>query len=340
MDLSIVTTLYQSEAFVAAFHARVTAAARSLSDRWELIYVVDGATDGSLREACRVAAGDPHVVVVELARNFGHHPAIMAGLARARGERVFLVDVDLEEPPELLLPFWAALDGGDWDVVFGQQARRKGGTWERWSGAVFYRLFNRLSGLDLPPSLLTVRLMRRRYVDALLQYREREFCFGPVAAHAGFRQRALPVVKGSRPGSTYTFARKLALTLRAVTSFSDRPLTLLAVLGLAILLLSGAALGWALLTRFALGRPVPGFTSLLISIWFLGGLSVFAIGVTGLYVGRVFREVKGRPSVLVRAVHAAGAAGVPGATAADAGAPAGEVALADGPRVDREALRC
>jgi len=280
--------------------------------------VVDGATDGSLAEACRLASDDPRVTVVELARNFGHHPAIMAGLVRARGERVFLIDVDLEEPPELLTAFAAALDDGDWDVVFGQQERRKGGWWERATGAAFYALFDRLSGLGLPRNLLTVRLMRRRYVDALLEYREREFCFGPIAAHAGFRQRPFPVRKGSRPGSTYTLARKLALTLRAVTSFSDRPLTLLAGIGLAILLLSGAALVWALLVRFVLGRPVPGFTSLLISIWFLGGLSVFAIGVTGLYVGRVFREVKGRPPVLVRAVHGAGAA--PGRSARAAGA--------------------
>jgi putative glycosyltransferase len=319
MDLSVVTTLYQSEAFVAEFHARITAAARSLTDRYEVIYVVDGATDGSLREACRLAAGDPRVVVVELARNFGHHPAIMAGLARARGERVFLVDVDLEEPPELLVAFWAALDEGDWDVVFGQQERRKGGAFERWTGAAFYHLFNRLTGLRLPPNLLTVRLMRRRYLEALLQYRERELCFGPVAAHVGFRQRPLSVAKGSRRGTTYTLAHKLALTLRAITSFSDRPLTLLAGLGLGILLFSGAALVWALLTRFVFYRPIPGYTSLLISIWFLGGLSVFAIGVTGLYVGRVFREVKGRPSVLVRAVHTASPAPADlAATAAEA----------------------
>jgi len=305
MKLSIVTTLYQSGAFVEEFHQRVTAAAQRLTADFEVIYVVDGATDSSLPLACRLAADDPRVQVVELSRNFGHHPAIMAGLDRARGERVFLIDSDLEESPELLNEFWQTLDSEDLDVVFGQLETRKGGWLERITGSLFYWMFNHLAGIEITPNLLTVRLMTRRYVNALKQYREREFVFGPMAAHAGYRQRALTVTKGSRAGSTYTLGRKLALTLRAITSFSDRPLTLLAGLGLSILGLSGGALAWALLTRFVLGRPVPGFTSLLVSIWFLGGLTIFAVGVTGLYVGRVFREVKGRPRVHVRQVHGA-----------------------------------
>lgn len=303
MDLSIVTTLYQSAPFVAEFHARITAAAAAVAERFEVVYVVDGATDQSLGEACRLAAADERVRVVELARNFGHHNAMRAGLQHARGELVFLIDVDLEEPPELLPVFHDALCKGGDDVVFGQQVRRKGGLFERLSGSAFYALINRLSDVQLPPDLLTVRLMRRAYVDALLRYDEREYCFGPVAVDAGFRQRALPVHKRSREGSSYTFARKLQLALSIVTSFSDRPLSLLAGLGAVILSLSGSALVWALATRLVFGRPVPGYTSLLVSIWFLGGLTIFAVGVTGLYVGRVFREVKGRPTTIVRAVH-------------------------------------
>jgi putative glycosyltransferase len=307
MDLSIVTTLYQSERFVGEFHARITEAARALTSRYEVIYVVDGATDGSLATACAIAREDPRVEVVELARNYGHHDAIRAGLRRAGGERVFLIDVDLEEPPELLARFWQELDDQGADVVFGQQVARKGGVFERWSGAAFYAVVNHLSAVKLPPNLLTVRLMRRRYCQALVQYGEREYCFGPVAVDAGFRQVAAPVHKASREGTTYTLARKLALATRIVTSFSDRPLSILAGVGLTILGLSGISLLWIMLTRFVLGRPVPGYTSLMASVWFLGGLTVFAVGVAGLYVGRVYREVKQRPTALIREIHRHGA---------------------------------
>jgi putative glycosyltransferase len=303
MDLSIVTTLYQSGRFLPEFHARITAAAEHLTADHEIIYVVDGATDDSLALARERAAADRRVRIVELARNYGHHQAIRAGLQRARGERVFLIDVDLEEPPELLPRFWEELDRGEADVVFGQQQRRKGGWFERLSGAAFYRLSGWFFGIDLPANLLTVRLMRRRYVQALVRYTEREFCFGPVAADAGFRQRALTVEKASREGTTYTLGRKLTLALSLVTSFSDRPLTILAGLGLTILAVSGIALAWALVSKLFLGVQVAGYTSLLVSLWFLGGLTIFAVGVTGLYVGRVYREVKGRPVALVRAEY-------------------------------------
>src|SRR4051812_38723578 len=164
MRLSIVTTLYRSAAHLAEFHRRITAAALQVTDDYELIFVNDGSPDDSQAVAVELSKSDPKLSVVELSRNFGHHKAIMTGLQRARGEWVFLIDCDLEEEPELLLPFWKEAEDKASDVVFGVQRHRKGGWFERLSGAIFYWLINRLSTYPVPPNLVTVRLMRQSYV--------------------------------------------------------------------------------------------------------------------------------------------------------------------------------
>jgi putative glycosyltransferase len=305
MDLSIVTTLYNSAAHLCEFYARMTAAAQAVTADYEIVMVDDGSPDTSLAVAISLQRQDPRVRVVELSRNFGHHRAIMTGLAYSQGQLVFLIDSDLEEAPELLPVFFDALRVQGADAVYGQQARRKGGVFERLSGALFYQLFNRFSAQPIPPNLLTVRIMRRSFVDALIAHREREICLAGLLAITGFRQRALTVEKGHKGQSEYDLARKLELAVRAITSFSDRPLQLIAGLGALLLLLSGIALVSLVGLKLVLGLNAPGYASLMVSVWFLGGLTLFAIGVIGIYLARVFIEVKQRPYTLVRAIHEA-----------------------------------
>ncbi len=304
MKLSIVATLYQSAPYVAEFHRRATAAARQLvGDDYEMILVNDGSPDNSLDLAVRIAESDDHVVVVDLSRNFGHHKAMMTGLAQASGDRIFLIDSDLEEEPECLLAFAARMQDDPCDVVYGVQERRKGGLLERWSGLWFYRLFRAFTGLALPENLLTARLMSRRFVDALLCHKEREVFMAGLWYITGFVQRPLVVKKLSRGNSTYTFGRKISLLVNSVTSFSNAPLVGIFYIGAAISMIAILYIAYLVVVWAFLGKPPTGWTSVMASIWLLGGLVISFIGVVGIYLAKIFSETKQRPYTIVRQVY-------------------------------------
>ncbi len=303
MRLSIVSTLYRSSPFVAEFHRRVAAAASLLTDDWELVLVNDGSPDDSLDVALGIQREDPRVVIVDLSRNFGHHKALLTGLAHARGELIFLLDSDLEEDPELLATFQDRLAETEADVVYGVQARRKGGKFEQASGAAFYVLFNLLSDHALPHNILTVRLMRRRYVDSLLRYGETELFLGGIMHSIGYHQVAVPVRKHDKRSTTYSLARRIALLVTAVTSFSSKPLEYIFKLGLCITgvsIIYGSTVLWQYLHH---GVGISGWTSVVLSVWMLGGLNFMFLGVLGIYVAKMFNETKHRPMVIVRQVH-------------------------------------
>jgi putative glycosyltransferase len=308
MKLSVVTTLYRSAAHLGEFHRRMGRAAAALEPDYELVLVNDGSPDESLEVALRLAAFDPRLTVVDLSRNFGHHKAIMTGLAEARGERVFLIDCDLEEEPELLHAFDAEMRRSGADVVYGVQERRKGGLFERLSGEVFFRLFNLLTDDPLPANLTTVRLMSRRYVDSLLRHQERAMVIGGLWVITGYAQVALPVKKTSRPGSSYTLPGRVGVFVNAVTSFSDRPLILIFYLGLFIFLLALLAALYLVVRRVFFGVLLAGWPSLMVSLWLLGGLTLFSLGVIGIYLQKVFIETKQRPYTIVRSVYRGGGA--------------------------------
>ena len=218
MKLSIVATLYQSAKHLREFHQRCSVAAQDLvGDDYEIVLVNDGSPDDSLSIAVELTQEDPRLKVVDLSRNFGHHKAMMTGLAHARGDLVFLLDSDLEEQPEWLAEFHADLVSQDVDVVFGVQGARKGGWFERASGAAFYKAFNALADIEIPRNVTTVRLMRSRYVAALLLHQEREITIAGLWHITGFDQRQRTVKKLGGSKTTYTLRKKVSLLLNAVT---------------------------------------------------------------------------------------------------------------------------
>src|SRR5882672_4176942 len=172
MDLSVVTTIYCSANHLEEFYARACAAAERVANDFEIILVNDGSPDNSLETALAIYRRDQRVRIIDLSRNFGHHKAMMAGLAHARGALIFLMDSDLEEEPELLERLLAELKDSGADVAYGVQQKRKGQLFERISGAIFFKVFNLLSTHPLAPNLITARLMSKRYVSALLEHRE------------------------------------------------------------------------------------------------------------------------------------------------------------------------
>ena len=305
MRLSVVTTLFRSAPHLAEFHARASAAAAAITDDYEIIFVNDGSPDDSLAIALTLRAGDRRVRVVDLSRNFGHHKAMMTGLAYSRGDLVFLIDADLEEDPALLPAFLQTLTSQGADVAYGVQVTRRGSAFERISGWLFFTVFNALSKQPIPANLVTVRLMTRRYVEALLGHRERETIIAGLWALTGFRQEAVPIAKGMKGSTSYDLGRKVSLLVDSVTSFSDRPLVMIFYLGLVIGTLASLAAVYLIVQRLFFGVALPGWPSLIVSVWMLGGLMLVCLGIIGIYLSRIFIETKQRPYTIVRHVYEA-----------------------------------
>ncbi len=303
MKLSIVATLYRSAASIDEFHRRATAAARELTDDYEIVMVNDGSPDDSLERAISLTAVDPHVTVVDLSRNFGHQKAMMAAIAQASGELVFLIDSDLEEEPEWLIPFAEQMQRQRCDVVYGVQAKRKGGWFERVTGQWFYVLFRLFTGLDLPKNIVTARLMTREYASALCRFDEREVFLGGLWHATGFDQRPHVIVKHSLSESTYTLRHKISLLVNAVTSFSSAPLIWIFNLGVLISLVAFAYCAYLVINWLFLSAPAAGWTSVMASIWLIGGMVISFIGVIGIYLSKVFSETKRRPYVIIRRTY-------------------------------------
>ncbi len=305
MKLSIVTTLYRSGPTIDEFYRRAMAAAEPIADEIELVMVNDGSPDDSLDLALALHRRDPRVVVVDLARNFGHHKAMMTGLAHATGDRVFLIDSDLEEEPELLAEFSERLGRGDCDVVFGVQETRRGRWFERISGALFFWLVDLLSDQRIPRNTVVARLMTRDYVRALVRHRDREFLIAHLFQLAGFRQVSLPVRKLSGSPSTYTLGMRVEMAVKYLTTSSTKLLYLILYAGVAIFALSLLTIAFFVMRYLHAGIGVDGYTSLIVSIWFFGGLSTLILGVLGVFVANILSETKRRPYSVVRRVHRA-----------------------------------
>jgi putative glycosyltransferase len=307
LHLSVVTTLYRSAPYLDEFHRRMSHEARAISDRYEIIYVHDGSPDDSLARALEIQKSDEHVIVLDLSRNFGHHRAVMTGLEYARGDYTFLIDSDLEEEPELLRGFYATMSRRECDVVFGVQRARKGGWFERVSGQIFYTVFNALSAIKLPRNLMMARLMTHRYVAALLRFTEREVFLAGIWSAAGFTQVPFETDKISKGATSYSLSRKIALATTSLLSFSDRPLVMIFYAGLLISALASLAIAYLVTAKVVFGIPIDGWTSLIVSIWFLGGLTILFLGIIGVYLSKVYLEVKRRPLAIVRQVYGRGA---------------------------------
>jgi putative glycosyltransferase len=303
MKISAVSTLYNSSPYIADFCARITTQLRKLTPDYEIVLVDDGSPDDSLRTALAERDKDPRIKIVELSRNFGHHKAMMTGLEHASGDLIFLIDVDLEEPPELLGTFYESFRAGDdVDVVYGYQRGRKGGLLERFGGMLVWWFLNLFLPIRIPHNHSTVRLMTRDYVQGLIRHKEAKTAIGGLWVLAGFRQRGVEFEKGFRGKTSYSLGKRLYVLLDSITSFSELPLFLVFYVGCVMLAISAVIGGYLLFRKFT-GHILEGWTSIVFSIWVCGGLAIFSIGVVGLYVSRIFIETKARPYTLIRKVY-------------------------------------
>jgi dolichol-phosphate mannosyltransferase len=298
--LSVVAPVYNEEALIDEFYARVCAALEGLE--FELVLVDDGSKDGSVAALEQLAEADPRVRVVFLSRNFGHQTALTAGLDHAIGDAVVMLDADLQDPPELIpkmLDHWRS----GCDVVYAVREQREGESrfklaTARW----FYRLFDWLAQVELQHNSGDFRLLDRRALDALLSMRERNRFLRGMTVWVGYTQAAVPYKRDPRyAGETkYTVPKMVRFSLDAISSFSHRPLQLATLFGFIVSTVAFVAIPIVIALRIG-GSYLPGFSSLTIAVLLLGGIQLIAIGIIGEYVGRIYDEVKGRPLYLVRA---------------------------------------
>ncbi|HUW27539.1 MAG TPA: glycosyltransferase family 2 protein [Sulfuriferula sp.] len=304
LKLSVVIPCYNEEEGVHELHRRVSAVCQaSIGDSYELVLVNDGSRDATWKIMGEISRADKHVVAINLSRNHGHQLALSAGLQMCRGERVFVLDADLQDPPELLPQMMARMDDGC-DVVFGQRIKREGETlFKKASAYAFYRLLDRMVDIDIPPDTGDFRLMSRRAVDILNSMPEHHRFIRGMVSWIGLRQEALLYERAARfAGETkYPLSKMIRFAIDAITGFSVRPLRIASYIGI----FSGIATLLLLiyvLVHYFTGYSVEGWTSLAVIVLLLGSAQLLVAGVMGEYLGRLYVESKGRPLFIIQEI--------------------------------------
>jgi len=304
MKVSIVTSLYYSAPYINEFYERITLQARQVTDDYEIIFVNDCSPDSSLEVAQQVASKDPRVKVIDLPKNYGHHRAMMIGLEYSRGDYVYLTDVDLEEPPESLGNFWGEITSdNEIDVVYGITTEKERPPVRSFLSNTFYTLFNHLSDTQISSDHMVSRLMRRNYVDALLLHPEREIFIAALWLHLGYKQVGIETAKSFKGASSYTLGKRFKLAVNAITAFSSKPLVYIFYLGMSITFLAVLVSMVVLVYKMLANELLSGWASTMLAIFFMGGIVVFSQGVIGIYIAKIYTEVKSRPVNLVRRIY-------------------------------------
>ena len=303
--LSIVVPCYNEEPCLRVLHERLSAAARTAAgDDYEIVLVNDGSRDESWPIMQGIAAQDPHVVAVNLSRNHGHQLALTAGLDLCRAERIFIVDADLQDPPELLPAMLETMRESGADVVYGVRRSRAGETaFKRATAHGFYRLLSSATDVDIPVDAGDFRLMSRRALDALLAMPEQARFIRGMVAWIGFRQVPFVYDRAERlAGETkYPLRKMIRFALDALTGFSSAPLKLASHVGLGLSIGSVALIAY-IAFAWANGRNVPGWTSLMLIVVVIGAVQMFVLALMGEYIGRLYNESKGRPLYIVQEI--------------------------------------
>jgi dolichol-phosphate mannosyltransferase len=298
--LSVVLPVYNEAAVIEATHRRVMAALDALPGfETEIVYVDDGSRDATPALLQAIAAAEPRVAVVTFRRNFGHQAAVVAGLRQAAGDVIAVMDADLQDPPELLPAMIERWRAGH-DVVYGIRRERKEGLPKRLAYDAFYRLLSRLAEVEIPRDAGDFGLIDRRALEAMETLPERQRFVRGLRAWVGGRQSGLPYERAARAAgiTKYPIGRMIQLAFDGVFNFSVRPLRAILWLGLAVSLLALVGLIAALA-----GWPAGGLGAGGMGLMLLGGIQLVSLGIIGEYLGRVFIEVKQRPSYLAQSVR-------------------------------------
>jgi dolichol-phosphate mannosyltransferase len=303
--LSVVLPCYNESEVIVETHRRVTAVCVQLGRPYELIVVNDGSRDDTWAKLLQLAKTDRQLVAINLSRNHGHQTALSAGLHFARGDRVLIMDADLQDPPELLPEMLLQMDAGI-DVVYAQRRSRLGDApLKRLFCAAYYRLLRWLAGAHIPLDTGDFRLISRRVRDLIVSMPEQHRFIRGMVSWVGFRQEPILYDRDARFAgeSKYPFRKLVALAVNGILSSSSKPLKFALPLG-TVAVCASLALGlYALFSHFFVSRTPQGWTSLLCAVAFFGGVQLMVLGILGEYLGRIYEQSRGRPLFLVDQVY-------------------------------------
>ena len=312
LSLSVVAPCYNEALGLAEFHRRVSSACGNVVAEYEIVLVNDGSRDNTWSVMNQLAAADPHVVAINLTRNYGHQIALTAGLQFTRGARVLIIDADLQDPPELLGNMMQRMDEGA-DVVYGQREIRQGESWlKRVTASLFYRMLGRLVEIEIPRDAGDFRLLSRRALKILNTMPEHDRFIRGMVSWIGLRQVPVRYVRAPRfaGASNYPLRKMLRFAADAITGFSTRPLRLASYLGGALGVVGLASMIYVI-GGVVLGHVVQGWASVMTAVVLLSSCQLIILGIIGEYLGRLYLQAKDRPLFVVAEIVSATEPGAP-----------------------------
>ena len=300
LKFSVVIPVFNEEGNLEVLYSRLTKVMDSLGEAYEIIFVDDGSSDSSFQILTGLHQKDSNVKAIRFTRNFGQHIAITAGLDHCKGENVILMDADLQHQPEEIPKLLAKLSQG-YDIVYGVPRKRQDNLFKRLTSKVYLSLLAKLTGQVVNPEIGAFRIMTRQVVDYFIEFRERSRFYGGLVAWLGFPYALVEVEHEERfAGKTkYGLWEMIKLATEGIISFSDIPLRLIGYFGLIVSAMSFVLGIYMLIRQFVWRVAVPGYTSIIVSMFFLGGMVLIMLGVIGEYIGKIHTEVKNRPLYVV-----------------------------------------
>lgn len=301
MEISIVVPLYNEEKNIRLMHDRLVSSILKITSNFEIIYVNDGSNDNSFLELLKLSNEDERVKYINFSRNFGHQIAVTAGLEYSKGAAVVIIDGDLQDPPEVIPEMYALYKEG-FEVVYGQRLIRKGESFlKKITAKYFYRILKKITNINIPVDTGDFRLIDRKIVNDLKNMPEQNKFLRGQIAWLGYRQTSIFFERDERKfGETgYPFSKMLKFALDGITGFSDVPLQFVTKTGIFISFISFLVILYAIFSHFILERTITGWTSLIISSMFIGGVQLISVGIIGEYISRINKNVQNRPLYIV-----------------------------------------
>ncbi len=301
VELSVIIPVFNEQEIIPQLYSRLSAAVESITPNYELLFVNDGSKDATLFRLIELTEKDKRVKFINFSRNFGHQIAVTAGLDYCTGKAVVIIDGDLQDPPELIPELYNKYKEG-FEVVYAKRKKRKGETlFKRVTAKLFYRLLKRITSVDIPVDVGDFRLIDRKIVDYLKMMPEQNKYLRGQIAWLGFRQTFVEFERDSRTtGKTgYPLSKMIKFALDGITGFSNAPLRLVTNLGLFISLVAFLVILYALYSHYFLHETITGWTSLIISSMFIGGIQLLSVGIIGEYISRINTNVRNRPLYIV-----------------------------------------
>jgi len=305
IELSVIVPIFNEFEIIDELNERLNKVCSSITNDYEIIYINDGSKDKSLDKLVELANNNSHCYYINFSRNFGHQIAVTAGIDACRGNSVVIIDGDLQDPPELIFELYSRHKEG-YEVVYAQRRSRSGESiFKKYTAKLFYKILNKITNVKIPVDTGDFRIIGRKVVEALKQMPEQNKFLRGQIAWIGFKQTAVLFDRDERKAgiSGYPFSKMLKFALDGITGFSERPLAFVTRLGFWVSSFSLVVIIYALISHFMLERTITGWTSIIISTMFIGGIQLFSIGIIGEYISRINTNTRKRPLYFIESAH-------------------------------------